>query len=108
MTSAKVASAVAARFTALAIAAIALTSAPMAFAQTMGEYGGVTANAATSSGIAAPKLDSSLQSAPSRETGPTQSVQIRDDDSAPPSTDQQTNDNGTHSGRPSDDWTQVK
>jgi hypothetical protein len=108
MTNAEALSAITVRFAMLAVVAIALTLASTSFAQTMGEYGGMTANADTSSGIAAPKMDSSIQSAPARETGPSQSVEVRDDDSDPPLADQQIKGDDAHSIHPSDDWTQVK
>jgi hypothetical protein len=99
--------AVDAGFVAIASAALVLAVAPIATAQTMGEYGGVTGNAA-SSGVVAPKLDPSLPSPATREAGPSQSVEIRNDDSNPQSGDQQTNQKDEKSGKPSDDWTQVK
>jgi hypothetical protein len=104
----QMASAKAARLTVFGIAAVALLIAPIAFAQTMGEYGGVTANAATSSGIAAPKLDSSLESAKSRDTGAPQSVEVRQDDSEQPAADPQTDVNDTPTSQSSDEWTRVK
>jgi len=88
-------------------AALALVAAPIAMAQTMGEYGGVTGNAA-SPGVVAPRLNPSLPLPATHDTGPTQSVEIRNDDSDPPPGDQQTNEKNEKSGKPSDDWTQVK
>lgn len=101
---------------AFAFVMIAVAFASSAKAQAMGEYGAAVGNAAVTTGAAAPAIAPDVgfkvSTQGSGNSGPTQTVEIREDDSeeaAPPRAHRY----GKHAadsddGGPDSDWTQVK
>jgi len=99
-----------ARVAALAFALIATGFVVTAAAQTMGEYGGVTANGAAAASsmpkIGAPRLGNQENSAGITLPGPSQTEEIRTYEA--PSIDRSRDDKDTDTDSSHDEWEQVK